>query len=55
MVLVYIGQTGRPFPVKCISLCNKVKKVSHCDAGVGVSNESNSGRQKLHWDLETGR
>jgi len=55
MVLVYIGQTGRPCPVKCHSLCNKVKKMSHCDAGVGVSNESNSDHQKLHRDLEVGR
>jgi len=55
MVLVYIGQTGRPSPIKCNSLCNKVKMMSHCDAGVSVSNESNPGRQKLHWDLEGGR
>jgi len=39
-VLFYIGQTGRYFQLNVILLCNKVKTLSHCGAGLGVSNES---------------
>ena len=41
-LLIYIGQTGRPCPIKCKALWTKVKTLSHW-AGMGTEYENNSG------------
>jgi len=43
-LLFYIGQTGRPCPMKCNALWTKSKTLSHSGTGMGIEYENNSGR-----------
>jgi hypothetical protein len=54
MYLVFIGQTGSPSPFKYKALWKKGKTLSDSGEGIDIQNESNSGRQQLHWDLKAG-
>jgi len=51
----FIGQTGRPAPVKRNALWIKRKRCPTQVQGLAFKLKVISGRQQLHWDLKAGR